>query len=262
MTLRTIRRLISRRPRQSRGAIERRKGPQLAPGLRIYAIGDIHGRLDLLKRLLGLIDNDLQASPVEFSCAIFLGDYVDRGPSSKGVLEHLIEAPKVSDEYIFLRGNHEEVLLSFLEDASVMAEWSQFGGLETLYSYGVNPRLPLNSNDHPGLQRRFRDQLPPSHREFLMATPTFFEAGGYFFVHAGVRPGVALADQNPSDLLWIRDEFLFATYPFEKIIVHGHTPVETPELLPRRINVDTGAYLTGRLSCVVLEGADRRLLAT
>jgi len=234
----------------------------IEPGLRVYAIGDIHGRLDLLLRLETLIAEDLATSEPQSSLLVFLGDYVDRGPESRGVIEYLSNEIRIGDVQVFLRGNHEEVLLAFLSDASVLAEWSQFGGLETLYSYGVRPRLPLRPSDFGEFQERLNNALPVAHRNFLQNTRYSFDMNTHYFVHAGVRPGIRLANQKPEDLLWIRDDFLNSSRPANRVIVHGHTPVVSAELLPHRINVDTGAYLSGRLTCVVLEGSTRRIISS
>ena len=232
------------------------------PGLRIYAIGDIHGRLDLVHKLSRLIAEDLDKSKPDNSLAVFLGDYIDRGPASNEVIELLNGGSGICDRQVFLRGNHEDVLLDFLENPMAMAGWSQFGGFETLFSYGVQLKLPIGVADYPSLQRQFAEKLPEKHLAFLKATQISFESGGYFFVHAGVRPGVPLASQKREDLLWIRDEFLLSRRPAELTVVHGHTPVASPELLGHRINVDTGACLTGKLTCAVLERSERRILMT
>ena len=247
------------------GRRRHREGPVISAvdaGLRIYAIGDIHGRLDLLHRMAKLIAADLEIDKPSASLAVFLGDYVDRGPSSRGVVDWLLAGPGPCDSQVFLRGNHEAVLLDFLDNPGALADWSRFGGLETLFSYGVQLKLPLRLADFPDLQKRFAGALPESHRDFLKATRLSFTSGGYFFVHAGVRPRIALGLQKSEDLLWIRDEFLVSPHPAEKTVVHGHTPVAAPELLGHRINVDTGACLTGKLSCVVLENSQRRILMT
>lgn len=235
---------------------------KVEPGLRIYAVGDIHGRLDLLEKLSGLIRADLANARPRSSLAVFLGDYMDRGPASRGVIEALMAEPPLCDRQVFLRGNHEAVLLDVLGDASVMAHWSQFGGLDTLRSYGVELALPIGPSDFERLRGQFAERLPDSHRTFLAATRLSYETADYFFVHAGVRPGIELSAQTEEDLLWIRKPFLNSPNPASKVVVHGHTPMASPELLAHRINVDTGAFMTGKLTCVVLEDTRRRILMT
>ena len=244
-----------------------RRPPERPPakvesGLRIYAVGDIHGRLDLLEELFVLIRDDLATAKPPSSLVVFLGDYMDRGPASRGVIEALLSEPPLCDRQVFLRGNHEAVLMEVLGDASVMTHWSQFGGLDTLRSYGVELDLPIGPADFERLRLRFAEKLPDRHRTFLAATRLSYETSDYFFVHAGVRPGIALSAQKEEDLLWIRKPFLTSPNPASKVVVHGHTPVASPELLPHRINVDTGAFMTGKLTCAVLEDTRRRILTT
>lgn len=226
----------------------------------IYAVGDIHGRLDLLTALEARIRADIQAQRKP-ALLIYLGDYIDRGSESRGVIEHLSRRPKLCGREIFLRGNHEQVLLDFLSGADILEAWCQFGGLETLASYGLYPALPLTPDQRKSLRQSLRAALPPHHRQFLSKTRRCFESGRYFFAHAGVNPDVSLRQQSAADLLWIREPFLNSTSQFEKRVVHGHSPAAWPEILPNRINVDTGAYYTGQLSCAVLEGPSCRILS-
>ena len=228
----------------------------------IYAVGDVHGRLDLLRRLEALIAADLAQRQPMRSTLVMLGDYVDRGADSKGVIEHLSTRQRLCGEEIFLRGNHEQVLLDFLDDAGVLGSWCHFGGLETLYSYGLKPSLPLTPESQEELRLALRRALPPQHLSLLQDTRLSFETDTHYFVHAGVNPRVSLTRQTAADLLWIRDDFLTSTRRLEKVIVHGHTPREIPEVLPHRINVDTGAYATGRLSCAVLTGSHCQIIST
>ena len=218
---------------------------------RLYAIGDIHGRLDLLERVAAAIRRDVEAHGSD-ALTITLGDYVDRGPQSREVIERLIANP-FPTPHIALKGNHELLLKSFLVDPAVGEHWSRLGGLETLHSYGVTVGGIIIGKDYAKAAEQFRKALPTRHLEFLQSLRTSYSHGKYFFCHAGVRPGVPLDQQDVDDLLWIRGEFLSSTEDFGKIIVHGHTPVETPEVRPNRINLDTGAFATGRLTCVVLE---------
>lgn len=227
---------------------------------RIYAIGDIHGRFDLAFRLLEAIRNELRVltSPIE-AMVITLGDLIDRGPQSRQVVElmHLMR-----DDPLFrfqaLKGNHEAMFLATLDGQGTMwNEWLDFGGSETLLSYGIeaprtkSPRL---------LRQSVARQIPVEDILFLQGLPSAISVGDYFFCHAGARPGVPLAQQNENDLLWIRRGFSDIDHGFEKIIVHGHTPVPVAEIRRHRINIDTGAYESGRLSAVVLEGKSIRIL--
>jgi serine/threonine protein phosphatase 1 len=229
-------------------------------GVRVYAIGDIHGRLDLLENVHARIAEDLRKNPVAHSIEIYLGDYVDRGPASNQVLEKLSSGAAVCDEQICLKGNHEDTLLRFLDGEDLLANWKKFGGLDTLISYGVKPVLPLSPEDHGNLHADLTANFPATHRAFLDALPTSKTVGGYFFVHAGVRPGVGLSEQVVGDLLWIREPFLNSNAKLEKMIVHGHTPVAEPEFHSQRINIDTGAYISGCLTCLVLESRNKRVL--
>lgn len=226
--------------------------PALPEGLRIYAVGDIHGRADLLTRLFVRIDEDLKARPSAQSIHVFLGDYIDRGKDSAAVLDLLIERGR-AHELCCLKGNHEIFLFEFLENPAALKQWAQYGALSTLASYGLFPPLNAGPKEQAELSARLREAMPESHGKFLAALKPCFAAGDFFFVHAGVRPGTALARQSEEDLLWIRDDFLLHEEPFEKIIVHGHTPVREPEVRQNRINIDTGAYATGRLTCLRLE---------
>ena len=238
----------------------------LPKGVRVYAIGDIHGRSDLLERQHALIEADFAANRVPKVHLIYLGDYIDRGPNSHAVLEILAQilAQGTSDivEITLLRGNHEELLLRFLGDDSVGPSWCELGGLQTLRSYGIDVGKVLAESGYGGLSARFKEKLPAHHLRLLTRLKTFFAIGNYFFCHAGVRPGIPLELQNPRDLLWIREKFLDATEDFGKIIVHGHSPVDQPDFRNNRINIDTCAYATGRLTCLVLEGNVCRIIST
>ena len=241
--------------------------PRVPNGVRVYAIGDIHGRVDLLDQMLKGIDADFAQAPLPHRIEVFLGDYVDRGPASRQVLElliergrpHPIERGKIH-QTIFLKGNHETLLVNFPANPSTLGSWQRLGGLETLMSYGLAPSVNSDPPTQAHLAVAFDKALPPSHRRFLNDLKTSFTCGDYFFVHAGVRPGVALEKQREEDLLWIRQEFLLYEEDFGKIIVHGHTPVPQPEIRSNRINIDTGAYATGRLSCLVLEADKMRIM--
>ena len=230
-----------------------RQLPSTADGVRIYAIGDVHGRADLLAAVLARIDDDLDRRPVHRSIEVFVGDYIDRGPASREVLDILLARAR-SRETVFLKGNHETYVDDFLHDPAMLADWRSFGGFETLMSYGIVPSLNPNPEEQIELAARFERVLPMAHRQWLGGLQTSFMCGDYFFVHAGVRPGVPLEDQCDSDLLLIREDFLECTDDFSKVVIHGHTPVPQLDVRANRINIDTGAYATGRLTCLILEG--------
>lgn len=232
---------------------------RLPDGLRAYVVGDVHGRGDLLGSLMDRIDVDSRARPVPSSIEVFLGDYIDRGPNSRGVIDQLLGRRR-GRETIFLKGNHETFIPAFLEEPTILHQWRHLGGLETLLSYGVRPSLRMEPAEQSELAVAFAQALPKSHRLFLNSLPIAFTCGDYYFVHAGVRPGVPLAEQRHEDLLWIRNDFLLCEEDFGKVIVHGHSPVKEPDIRPNRINIDTGAYATGRLTCLVLEGDGMRFL--
>ncbi|NYZ15135.1 serine/threonine protein phosphatase [Azospirillum sp. RWY-5-1] len=232
-------------------------------GVRVYAVGDVHGRLDLLDQLLDRIEADARTAGDRARYLVFLGDYVDRGPQSRGVIERLIAGPPPGFGAIHLKGNHEASFLGFLEDVRVGPGWFRYGGLATLASYGVTPP----PEDAPverllQVQGDLREAVPPHHQRFLERLKPSVTIGDYVFVHAGVRPGVPLPRQKETDLLWIREEFLKSNVDHGKVVVHGHTISIEPELRGNRIGIDTGAYATHRLTCVVLEDTDRRFLTT
>jgi hypothetical protein len=226
----------------------------LPEGIRIYAVGDIHGRSDLLQRLFAAIDADCKQRPVARPMTVFIGDYIDRGPDSRDVLDLLLRWQQFH-EAIFLRGNHEIFLPRFLTDPRSLDEWRQYGGLETLLSYGLKPSINPDRNEQARLATELAEILPREHLDFLQTLELTFSCGDFLFVHAGVRPGILIHKQTENDLLWIRDDFLNWKQPFERFVVHGHTPVDEPDLRPNRLNIDTGAYATGRLTCVVIEGS-------
>lgn len=226
---------------------------------RLYVIGDIHGRADLLDRMVALIGRDLDTAPVADRLTVTIGDYVDRGPASRGVLDRLAANPFPSD-FVALKGNHEALLEEFLREPQTGAHWRQVGGLETLHSYGVDVGPLMRGRDYGAAAAAFAAALPPAHAEFLGGLRLTFVWGGYFLCHAGVRPGTTLERQRERDLLWIREPFLGSRADFGKIVVHGHSPVEEPEVWPNRVNIDTGAFMTGRLTCAVIEGGHIRFL--
>jgi calcineurin-like phosphoesterase family protein len=225
--------------------------PKLPSGSRVYAVGDVHGRADLLQEVFVKIDRHRDAHPIANTHEIMLGDYIDRGPSSSDVIELL--SRRVHGGTICLKGNHESFLLEFLRNPTILNAWQHCGGLETLMSYGLQPSTNHSSEDQECLAAALAERLPAHHYGFLIALPLSFTLGDYFFVHAGVRPGVALAKQRDEDLLWIRKDFLRYEGSFGKFVVHGHTPVSEPEIRNNRINIDTGAFASGRLTCAVFE---------
>jgi serine/threonine protein phosphatase 1 len=255
--LKLFRRAKNVRPSEASNAL-RARAPD---GARLYAIGDVHGRSDLLSEMANLILLDLEHLPGPSAHIIFLGDYVGRGPDSKGVLTRLSAGFPAS--VTFLRGNHEGMLLAFLSEPEIAGPtWLPNGGLETLHSYGVSVAEVRRRRGYIEAAQAFSSLLPAEHLEFLHKTALSADRGDYFFCHAGVRPGLPLHQQREEDLLWIRDPFLTSTIRHPKVVVHGHTPVLTPDVRGNRINVDTGAYMTGRLTSLVLEGESRRFLTT
>ena len=236
-------------------------GIGLADGERIYAIGDIHGKLELLEQLQGLIATEIERDRPEVCRLIYVGDYIDRGGKSREVIDRLIHPPPSLPRAILLRGNHEQTLLDCLDDHTRLSEWFGFGGLETMMSYGVDAALLRNRNATQATMEAFAEAAA-SHLDFYDSLPCSAEFGPYFFCHAGVRPGVPLGRQMPQDLMWIRQEFLNSPADFGKIVVHGHTPADAPDVRHNRINIDTGAYATRKLTAVVLEGEDIRFLST
>ena len=230
------------------------KPPRLPEGIRIYALGDIHGRADLLRKMFAVIDADIARNPVKRSIEVFLGDYIDRGPDSAQTLDLLIER-SLGRETVFLKGNHEAYFLEVLRDPAKLEDWRQFGGLQTLMSYGVQPTLNPDSSEQADLIDALTKAISDEHLSFLKRLKPSFVCGDFFFVHAGVRPGIPLNEQQETDLLWIRDEFLDSDENFGKFIVHGHTPVREPDIRPNRINIDTGAYATGNLTLLTIQGS-------
>jgi serine/threonine protein phosphatase 1 len=243
--------------------LSREEAPRAPDGTVIWAVGDIHGRSDLLEPLLDAIGADLDACGAERRMAIFLGDYVDRGPASSGVLDLLSAfAERDSVEARFVTGNHEDRMLVFLTQPETGGAWGEFGGRETLWSYGVRPPSSREPADWAEASQAFGAALPAHHRALLGRMEPAVEAGDYFFCHAGARPGVPLSQQSPDDLMWIRAEFLEGRSRFERVVVHGHTPEAEVHADARRIGIDTGAYATGVLTGLRLEGTERRLLQT
>jgi serine/threonine protein phosphatase 1 len=224
----------------------------LPPETRIYAIGDIHGRSDLLEETIARIDDDLRRRPIAYAGEVYVGDYIDRGADSKGVID-LLATRMVQNNAICLRGNHEELMEQFLGDPAAFTAWQPVGAMQTLASYGVSLPHDVSLDD---LHRAFVAAFPTSHEAFLRCLRNNIRCGDYLFVHAGIRPGVPLDSQRKTDLLWIREEFLTATTDHGVYVVHGHTPVPHADIRDNRINIDTGAWRTGVLTCIAIEGSD------
>jgi len=240
---------------------QRRAEPRVPSGQRIYCIGDIHGRDDLLQLLHDQIAADA-ATYRGLKQIVYLGDYIDRGPASRQVVDRLISQTPVGFEPIYLRGNHEQALLDFLQDARRMATWLNWGGKETLNSYGV--LLPPNlAPEHIELLgRQLAQRIPETHLKFYDGLLPDHAVGDYYFVHAGIRPGVALHKQELGDKLWIREDFTRSQEQHPAVVVHGHSITAQAEMLPNRIGIDTGAFYTGVLTALVLEENSQRLLQT
>lgn len=227
---------------------------------RAYAIGDVHGRLDLLRMLLESIEQDSRNRPCEREFIIFLGDLVDRGPDSRGVIEFLLRAKPHLPNPIFLAGNHEEMLLRILgPNPDKIQEWLSFGGHECIESYGLDAE-EIRTLAPRQAQARIRAAIPPEHIAFIEQFADSFLLGDYVFVHAGIRPGVPIEDQSVQDLHWIREDFLDSPAHFSHMVIHGHTISQGPDERVNRIGIDTGAYNGGPLTALCLEGTERRFL--
>jgi serine/threonine protein phosphatase 1 len=234
-------------------------------GMRLYAIGDVHGRLDLLAAMHREIEAEIeQVQPADWR-VIHLGDYVDRGPDSKGVIDFLIEAEKRDPRHLMLAGNHDMGFLDFLRDADPDGLFMRFGGIQTAQSYGVTLAAgngwfsdvdTVLQQGHTALVQA----VPQSHVDLLRSLPFSMSFGDFFFCHAGVRPGIPLEQQSPQDLIWIREVFHDHAGLYPKIVVHGHTPVPEAEVMANRVNVDTLAWQSGNLTALVVAGAEKRIL--
>lgn len=233
-------------------------------GQLLYAIGDIHGRADLLAQLLRQIEADAARSDgVETRTLVFIGDYIDRGPESRRVVDLLLRELPPGFDVHFLKGNHEAIMLNFLDDPSWLDQWLANGADETFISYGVDiARLVWERAEPETWRRAFLAALPEQHRRFFDTLELAVSFGDYLFVHAGIRPGVPLECQDPHDLVWIREEFLRTAEDFGKVVVHGHTTTTVPDIRPNRIGIDTGAFFTERLTALRLEDGSRRFVQT
>jgi serine/threonine protein phosphatase 1 len=242
----------------------RRKGFRhfVAPGQRRYAIGDIHGRYDLLNQLIAMIEADNEARGPADTRLLFLGDYVDRGPESRQVIEAMMELDIGDDRVIFLGGNHEEVLLATAEgNRRAAALFHRLGGRETLLSYGAGAQ-DYDHADPAGLVDLLRVHVPGHHLQWMRGLRDCYREGDYLFVHAGMRPGIAIEDQKSSDMRWIRSEFLDHPASHGPLVIHGHSVTSRIDERPNRIGIDTGAYASGVLTAVGLEANQRWFLQT
>lgn len=249
---------------QALGADRGRRHPMAVPERRcVYAIGDIHGRADLLARLHEMILADAAEAPEPEKVVVYLGDYVDRGLQSREVIDLLLDAPLPGFEAVHLCGNHEALMLDFLEDGRNGAMWLFNGGDATLHSYGIPvPSGMMRDGNTDECWQALREAVPPRHQRFLEGLRPYHLEGDYCFVHAGLRPGVPVERQEFGDLIWIRDEFLQSGADFGHMVVHGHTITGEIDEHDNRIGIDTGAYGSGRLTCLVLQGTGRRFLQT
>lgn len=234
-------------------------------GAVIYAIGDIHGRCDLLAAIHHGIARDARLRPARRRAVIYLGDYISRGVDCRRVLDQVIEWRPDGFQIVTLKGNHEELLLRFLaSDLKAGRHWLAFGGMDALVHYGIDFDESAADDERAltDLRKRLSGALPEAHARFLRSLTTRHREGGYLFVHAGILPGVALDAQSDRDLVWIRNRFLKADDDHGAVIVHGHCIAPTPDVRHNRIGIDTGAYRTGVLTCLVLDGAERAFLQT
>lgn len=235
-------------------------------GARVYAVGDVHGCFDLLVELLQRIENDNAARPPAETHIVLLGDFVDRGPGSAQICD-LLFSMAGSPRFHALKGNHEQAMVDVLHGVQASLRfWLQYGGVETAQSFGCDPHLvaracidPRVGND---LIAQLRTRVPEEMTAWLHNLPAYLEIGDYLFVHAGVRPHVALDQQSVDDMLWIREPFLDSRAHHPWMVVHGHSEVDEPDIRANRIGIDTAGYRTGRLTAIGLEGSERWFLST
>lgn len=232
------------------------KGPDR---IRLYAIGDVHGRLDLLQSMHGLIRADLDHRPVHDWRIIHLGDYIDRGPNSKEVLDFLISASGRDERVISLLGNHDDGFLTYLATGDVAGIFAMHGGVDTARSYGVDIDFTDADSARHGHAALVR-AVPQNHIDFIRTMPRSIAFGDFFFCHAGINPATPLDAQDPEELIWIRTPFLKWTALFEKVVVHGHTPQSAIDIQPNRVNLDTYAWKSGELSAIVIDGQEKRFI--
>jgi len=237
--------------------------PQVPPGSRIYAIGDIHGETALLRDIYDQIEADAAHHGSKRRVVVHLGDYVDRGPDPAGVIDMFVDDPLPGFEKVWLKGNHEDFMEEFLTGETRSHSWLANGGGETLESYGVDPPGSFAGPEEiDDTRQSLLSAMPPEHTRFFAGLELTHREGDYLFVHAGIRPGVGLDDQRPFDLMWIRGDFVGSDEDFGVTVIHGHTPVPEPEVRANRIGIDTGAVYWGCLTCLILDGPDRYFLQT
>ena len=241
-----------------------RSAPSAPTDRVIYAVGDIHGRADLLKRLHDDIQKDAaNRDPSKVKTLVYLGDYIDRGPFIKDVLTMLAEQPLADFDIHHLKGNHEAMMMEFLSDPTTGLEWRDNGGLETLRAYDASQNsIDKDPMAYDAARDLLERNLPASHKSFLEDLLSSISFGDYFFAHAGVRPGVPLDEQDEDDLLWIRHSFLDSDDNFGKVVVHGHTPDKNVVFKPNQIGIDTGAFMSNILTCLMLDGETQELIQT
>lgn len=234
----------------------------LPPGQRVYAVGDVHGRFDLLQDLIARIEADNAARAPSEVHVVLLGDLIDRGPQSREIVAFFLRGAPGFAKWHFIMGNHEEMLLKLIDqpDAELLPQFLHYGGRETFESYGAPQRI-LDTPDLYAPDTLFF-YIPEEHRVFLRRMEDGILVGDYFFTHAGIRPGVPIDDQDQQDLRWIRRDFLESDTDHGMIVIHGHTVTDEAEVRPNRIGIDTGAYRSGRLTALGLEGAERWFIQT
>lgn len=244
------------------GGFAAQSSPKGADGYRAYAVGDVHGRLDLLDQLLAKIEADIAARRARQNLIVFLGDLIDRGPQSAQVVERLRTWQPRDASTVFLCGNHEEVLLRVLAgEPRILGDWLKFGGAECLASYGL-PTAGLADQDGSQALAAIKAAIPAAHQDFLATFADTFRFGDYLFVHAGIRPGLSVAAQQQKDLRWIRHPFLEDSTDHGFVVVHGHTITDAVDERANRVGIDTGAYRSGVLTAMVVEDSDRWFLDT
>ncbi len=231
----------------------------LDAGVRIYAVGDVHGRAGLLRKMLRAIAQDARNHPNHKIIEVFLGDYIDRGLESREVINLLLSPPPQGHQRICLLGNHEETLLRFLDNPNILRDWRNYGGFATLDSYGVGIPASMSPEKLNILRDAFQRNLPAAHLAFIKSLPLTYVNGDYLFVHAGVPPHLPLHEQKPEHLLWIRDKFLYHSDFFDHYVVHGHSPMKAPDIQHNRANIDISVAEKNSLCCMVITGSERRV---
>lgn len=242
------------------GNARQKQTPTIPPGRRVYAVGDIHGRLDLFEALIAAIDQDDATAQQAASTVILLGDLVDRGPDSAGVIARA-RAWQAERDVRIITGNHEEMFLESFTNADILHNFLRWGGRETLQSYGIETG-EAGDAALEDIQHLMAARVPAEDRAFIGSFEDYVVIGDYAFVHAGIAPGVPLEKQSTGDLRWIREQFLLYSRPHSHFVVHGHSIYERTASYANRIGIDTGAFQSGRLTALVLEGTGRRLIET